>query len=500
MTTEAVPPSHHEDVPEPATLGATPSSADASEEVIAPSSAARQGLSTWPMWVLGLVILIDQVDQNILRGVVTPLKQDLGIGDLEIGVLLTTYTIVNGLITVPAGYLADRWNRSRTIGHTIVAWSGLTALTAAMPNYASLVAIRSALGFGQAVTEPSAASLIGDYYPQEERGKAFSVQQCLLLLGIGLGIGIGGVVGATLGWRAAFLIVGTPGVLVAVAVYRLREPARGEADRLHLGLDADHHEHVDVELGLFEEGFRPFVRDLIAGLRADARTILGIPTMRYALVGVSALLFTINAIGAALPQFYERDLHVAKGAAEVFTGVLVVAGGIPGVMLGGRFADRFMTKVRGARMAIPAYCLLVGSALFAVSYLWVPFGVAFALELAGIFVTSMAIPALRAGLTDAVPANLRGAGFGFFNLASIVFGGMAPLLVFGIAQATGDLRIAFLVCSPPVFVGALVLLRARDHLDEDAARIFQAILTAMQEQQEREAAAPPTEVPPPSVG
>jgi MFS family permease len=489
VTTEAAPPSEHEDIPEAGTLGATPSSADAPEE----AAAARPGstkpvISAWPMWVLGLVILIDQVDQNILRGVVTPLKEDFGLGDLQIGILLTTYTIVNGLITVPAGYLADRWNRSRTIGHTVVAWSGMTAATAAMPNFGSLVAIRSALGFGQAVTEPSAASLIADYYPQEQRGRAFSVQQCLLLAGIGIGIGIGGAVGATLGWRAAFLLVGTPGIVVAVLVYRLKEPARGASDRLHLGLDAEGHDHVDIEHGLFDEGFRVFVRDLIVGLRADARTILGIPTMRYALVGVSALLFTINAIGAVLPQFYERDLHVAKGTAEALVGVLVVAGGIPGVLLGGRFADRFMTRVRGARMAIPAYCLLAGSALFAVSYLWLPFPIAFPLEILGVFVTSMAIPALRAGLTDAVPANLRGAGFGFFNLASILFGGMAPLIVFGLAQVTGDVRTALLICSPPIFVGAIVLLRARDHLDADAAKIFQAILTAMQEQQEREAA------------
>src|SRR5205085_437001 len=205
------------------------------------SSPGRHAVSTWPMWVLGLVIFIDQVDQNILRGVVTPLKNDLGVGDLEIGILLTTYTLVNGLITVPAGYLADRWNRSRTIGHTIVAWSGMTAATAAMPNFGSLVAIRSALGFGQAVTEPSAASLIADYYPQEQRGRAFSVQQCLLLAGIGIGIGLGGAVGATLGWRAAFLVVGTPGIVVAILVYRLREPARGAADRMHLGLDAEDH-------------------------------------------------------------------------------------------------------------------------------------------------------------------------------------------------------------------------------------------------------------------
>jgi len=492
VTTEAVPPPEHEheDIPEPGTLDITPTSADVPEETPAAPSARKLSVSVWPMWVLGLVIFIDQVDQNILRGVVTPLQHDLGIGDLQIGVLLTAYTIVNGVITVPAGYLADRWNRSRTIGHTVVAWSGLTALTAAMPNYGSLLAIRSALGFGQAVTEPSAASLIGDYYPQEQRGKAFAVQQCLLLAGIGVGIGIGGVVGATLGWRAAFLVVGTPGVLIAFAMYRLREPGRGEADRLHLGLDREGHDEVEVSHGLFEEGWRPFVRDMISGLRADARTILGIPTMRFALVGVSALLFTINAIGAALPQFYERDLGVGKGTAEALIGVLVVAGGIPGVMLGGRFADRYMTRVRGARMAIPAYCLLVGSALFGISYLWMPFAPAFVLEVVGIFVMSMAIPALRAGLTDAVPANLRGAGFGFFNLASILFGGMAPLLIFGISQATGDLRIALLACSPPIFAGALVLLRARDHLDEDAARIFQAIVTAMQEQQAREAEGP----------
>ena len=435
------------------------------------------------MWVLGLVLMIDQVDQNIVRGVVTPLKADLGVGDLGIGVLLTSYTLVNGVVTVPAGYLADRWHRTRTMGHTIVGWSGITALTAAMPNFGSLVAIRSALGFGQAVTEPSAASLLADYYPVEQRGRAFSIQQCLLLVGFGLGVGVGGVVGALLGWRAAFLVVGTPGVVIAVAVYRLREPTRGAADRMHLGFDAGDEEPRPA---LFEGGLLRFARDLVDGLRADARTILGVPTMRYALVGVSVLLFSITAVGAALPQFYERDLHVAKGAAEVWTGVLVILGGIPGVLLGGRMADRFMTRIRGARMAIPAYCLLVGTTMFTASYLWLPFGAAFPLELAGFFVTTMSIPALRAGLSDAVPANLRGAGFGFFNLASVVFGGMAPLVVFGLSQATGHLRTAFLIVSPPMYVGALVLLRAREHMDADAARIFEAILTAMQEQRERE--------------
>jgi MFS family permease len=442
------------------------------------------------MWVLGLVIMIDQIDQNIVRGVVTPLKEEFGISDAGIGVLLSCFVLVNGLITVPAGYLADRWNRARTIGHTVVAWSGITALTAAAPNFGTLVAIRSALGFGQAITEPSAASLVADYYPADRRGTAFSVQQALLFVGFGLGVGIGGVVGAHWGWRAAFLTVGTPGVLIAIAVYRLKEPRRGHGDRLHLGIDdGTVSAEEDEPHALFDHGIKQFFADMVEGLRKDLKTIFAITTMRYALIGVSALLFTITAIGAALPQFYERELGAAKGNAEAYVGLLVILGGVPGVLLGGRVADRYATRIRGARMAIPAYCILVGNSLFVLSYLHLSLAATFILQLLGFFVTTLSVPALRAGLSDAVPANLRGAGFGAFNLVSVVFGqAAAPLVVFALSGAFDDnLRTAFLLVSPPIFIGGLVLLKARDHLDEDAAKIFQAILTAMQEQQERDA-------------
>jgi MFS family permease len=487
----------HEDTIEPATLGATPSSADAVEQL----EAQEQGptvvvtrspavLSKWPMWVLGLVIMIDQVDQNIVRGVVTPLKADFGLSDLQIGILLSCFIAVNGVISVPAGYLADRWNRTRTVGHTIVAWSGITALTAAAPNFPVLLGVRSALGFGQAVTEPACASLLADYYPAEQRGLAFSIQQALVFVGFGLGLGLGGFVGAHLGWRAAFLIVGTPGALIAIAVYRLREPRRGAADRLHLGLDADGGDEIEVTKGVLDDGPRQFLRDMVAGLRADLRTIWNITTMRYALVGVSSLLFTVTAVAAALPQFYERNLHVAKGEAELYVGALIIIGGIPGVLLGGRVADRWANRIRGARMAIPAYCIMAGQVVFVASYLFVPLWAAFVLEVLGAFIITLAVPALRAGLSDAIPANLRGAGFGAFNLVSVVLGqAAASIVVFGLAGAFGgNLRVALLLVSPPVFLGGLVFLKARDHLDEDAAKIFQAIITAMQEQQARDAA------------
>lgn len=479
---------HHEETFNPATLGITPSSSDA-EEV--DDTAPRPRTTNWPMWILGLVIMIDQVDQNIVRGAQNEIARDLALSDTQVGLLLSCFVLVNGLISVPAGYLADRWHRTRTIGHTVIAWSGITALTAAAPNYGALIGIRSALGFGQAITEPSTASLLADYYPLEKRGKAFSVQQVLVFLGFGIGLAGGGAVSATLGWRWAFLLVGTPGVIIAFFVYRLREPARGEADRLSLGITATGEDDVDVRKGLMDEGFGSFMRDLWAGLRADMRTILSIPTMRYALVGVSALLFSITAVGAALPPFYERNLGVKPGLAESYVGAILVLGGIPGVLLGGRVADRFATRIKGARMAIPAYCVLAGQTVFVLSYLRLPLAPTFALQVLGAFIISLAVPALRAGLSDAVPANLRGAGFGAFNLVSVILGqAAAAVIVFTLADIFGDnLRTALLVVSPPVFIGGLIFLRAKDHMDEDAAKIFQAIMVAMQEQQAKEAEA-----------
>jgi MFS family permease len=440
------------------------------------------------MWVLGMVLLVDAMDQSVVRGVVKPLQDEFGIGDTEIGLLTSAFILVNGVITVPAGYLADRWHRTRTIGHTIIAWSGITALGAAAPNFATLVGIRAALGFGQAITEPAAASLLADYYPTDQRGRAFALQQIMFIVGIGLGVGVGGAVGDRFGWRWAFLVVGFPSMVVAVFAYGLREPKRGAADRLHVGIEDDDVD-ADVSEPLFTEGFRTFLVEMVRGLRADLRTIVDITTMRYALVGVAALLFTTTAIATWLPQFYERQLGVEEEHSELYVMVMFIVAAIPGILLGGRIADRYATRVRGARVAIPAYCIIAGTSLFTISFMRLPLAPTYALEIVGLFITTMAIPGLRAGLSDAIPANLRGAGFGAFNLVSVVLGGAgAPIAVSVLSDIFDEnLRTAFLLVMPPVFFGAFLLLRAREHLDADAMKIFQAVVTAMQEQQEREA-------------
>jgi MFS family permease len=450
-----------------------------------------------PMWVLGFVVLVDEMDKNIVAGMVTPLQAHFHVDDTAIGVLFSLQLLFNGLITVPAGYLADRWNRKQAMGKTVVAWSALTAAGATALNFPMLVGLRSLLGFGQAVSEPSAASLIGDYYPPDKRGSAFSIQQVMLLAGTGVGVGLGGAVGNSLGWRAALVIVAIPGLLVALLVFRLREPKRGTAD-LMAAIGAGTIEDADDEdVKLFERGFGQFCRDMIDGLKADMRTVLNIRTMRYALVGVAALLFTVTAIARWLPTYYERHLHMAPGSGEALFFFLIIIGGLPGVLVGGKVADKYAPKVTGGRLALPAIFLFAGTALFTASYVIRPthyeFGAvapAFVLQLVGLFVITMAIPGLRAGLTDAIPAHLRGTGFGAFNLVAVIAGqAAAPLIVSLLSTAFDDnLRVAFLLVSPLSFLGAAILFRARKFLDEDMQKIMMAVLVAMQEEQERKAA------------
>jgi len=441
------------------------------------------------MWALGLVILIDQVDQNILRGVIPQLKHDFGIGDGEIGLLLSIFVLVNGVITVPAGYLADRWHRTRTIGHTVIAWSAITMITAAAQGFGQLLAGRALLGFGQGVTEPSANSLISDFYPTSTRASAFSLQQIMGLVGAAIGIGVGGAIGAAAGWRWAFIAVGPPGFVIALVAYRLREPRRGHADRLHLGLADAADDHGPVEsVKLFEHGIRAFLVDMMRGLRQDMKVILAIPTLRYALAGVGALLFTAQAVGAWLAVFHQRFSGLSQDEATAAVAALLIMGGIPGLLLGGRVADRYATRIRGARVVIPAYCIAIGVTLFAVSYLPMPFPASFTLELFGMFTIWLAIPGLRAGVADAVPAHLRGAGFGAFNIVSVILGAAAAPFVVGQLSQLTDLRTALLIVTPPVYLGAWALFRARDHLDADAAKIFEAVMAAVMAEQAAAAA------------
>ena len=159
---------------------------------------------------------------------------------------------------------------------------------------------------------------------------------------------------------------------------------------------------------LFPHGFGHFVGDMIDGLRRDVGTILRIPTMRYALVGVSTVGFVVTAVATWMPNFYENQLHLSQQASNATFGALAILGGIPGTILGGRIADRWVTRFLGARVVIPAVCIVVSAALFTISFIPQPFATVFVVQLAGFLAATACVPALRRACPTPLPPRYAG--------------------------------------------------------------------------------------------
>lgn len=440
-----------------------------------PRSLARY--SMWPMVVLGLVNFVDQVDIAILRGVLPFLEDEWSLSDLQLGLLGFAFIVVNTIATIPAGWVADHYRRTHVMGWTLVSWTALISLSATAINYANLLFARAVMGIGQSVDDPSSTSLLGDYYPARMRARVFSVQQVSFFVGGGIGLAGGGFVGSTLGWRWAFALVGIPGSAVAFIVFRLREPRRGEADRREWGAGGEDDEPDAPVAGraFADLGMGPFLRLAARELAAELRMLFGIRTMRYILVGVSALLFTVSGIGYWLAVYHDRYSGMTVTQATAFTAAVLAVGGGIGTILGGVIADRLYARGPAGRISYVVWSSIACAVLFMTSFSLSSVPLRLGLQFVGVLAAAGAVPGLRAALLDVTPAESRGIGASAFALASSVFGtALAPPLVGALSDAT-SLPVAFQIVFPPVIVGLLFLLRARKTIVEDAGRIITAI-------------------------
>jgi MFS family permease len=429
------------------------------------------------MVVLALVNLVDQADMAILRAVLPLLEVEWSLSDLQLGLLGFAFVFVNTIATVPAGWVADRYRRTRVMGWTLLSWSGLIALSATAVNYVNLLFARAVMGVGQSVDDPAATSLLGDYYPARQRARAFSLQQASLFVGSGLGLALGGLVATTWGWRWAFAVVGMPGSLVAVLAFRLREPMRGESD-----LPDDHPDLVTPPEAAPVERvpIRQLARRMRVELVAELKMIFGIRTMRYILVGVSALLFTVSGIAFWLNVYHTRYSGMTLGQANNFTAIVLGLGGAIGTFGGGALADRVYRNGPSGRIVLVVWSSIACAVLFMTSFAVDVVPVRLALQFIGVVSAAGAVPALRASMLDVIPAESRGVGASAFALASAVFGtALAPPLVGFLSDLT-SLVGAFYIVFPPVIVGLLFLLRARHTIVHDAQQIFTAIAERQQ--------------------
>ena len=213
------------------------------EEQIAPPPKASS-YSWYVLGVLVVVYILNFIDRQILSILAVDIKADLRLNDSDIGFLGgAAFAVFYALFGIPLGRLADNWGRVKLLSTGLALWSLMTALSGFARSQATLSFARMGVGVGEATASPTAYSLISDYFPKRQRATALALYSSGLYLGGGVSLLIGASIGKAwneaypaggplglVGWQAAFMAVGIPGLIVALWVATLREPVRGAMD------------------------------------------------------------------------------------------------------------------------------------------------------------------------------------------------------------------------------------------------------------------------------
>jgi len=204
------------------------------------------GYSWYVLIVLVVVYILNFIDRQILSILAVDIKADLGLTDADMGFLGgAAFAVFYALFGIPLGRLADNWSRVKLLSIGLALWSIMTALSGFARNQVELTLARMGVGVGEATASPTAYSLISDYFPKRQRATALAIYSSGLYIGGGISLFLGALIVETwdaaypqggllglVGWHAAFVAVGIPGILVALWVATLREPVRGVMDGL----------------------------------------------------------------------------------------------------------------------------------------------------------------------------------------------------------------------------------------------------------------------------
>ena len=176
--------------------------------------------------VLVVTYTFNFIDRQILGILVEPIKRDLGVSDTAMGLLTgLAFAVFYTFMGIPIARIADRTNRRNLIAAALAVWSLFTALQGFAQNFIQLLLFRIGVGVGEAGCSPPSHSMLADYYPPERRATALGIYALGIPFGVLFGFFVGGWMEEFFGWRWAFVVVGVPGLLLAVLVrFTVKEP------------------------------------------------------------------------------------------------------------------------------------------------------------------------------------------------------------------------------------------------------------------------------------
>ncbi len=302
------------------------------------------------LWILLVVYVFNFIDRQIVNILAEPIARDLDLNDTQIGLMTgLAFALFYTVLGIPIARFADRGTTSRpkVIAVALAVWSLMTALCGLAQNFVQLLLARIGVGVGEAGCTPPAHSLISDMVPPERRASALAFYSLGIPVGTLLGMIIGGTLADRVGWREAFLIVGLPGVALALIVwFVIKDPRHSDA--------------AAILRGKTQPAALPLGQALSEVMRSRAFLLL--------LCAGSAASFLSYGKTTWTTIFFQRTHGLTPGQVGLWFGLLGGAAGILGTWAGGYLAERFGTTNRRHVLTAPAIGMALAVPLALLAY------------------------------------------------------------------------------------------------------------------------------------
>nr|HPO08894.1 MFS transporter [bacterium] len=381
----------------------------------------RKDTYKWAVVVmLWFICFFNYADRQSIFSVFPLLKTEVGLTDVQLGLVASAFMWVYAGFGWIAGMVGDRFSRKAVILSRFFFWSIITVLFAFSREYWQLVTLRAVEGFGEAFYFPAAMSMISSYHGKETRSRAMGIHQSSVYAGTVAGGWLGGWMGQHYGWQSSFLVLGFGGIFFAlVLVFLLKEPSREDI------LASSPDDRDDKK----SEGIGQILMSIVGLYKIPMVWILTAVFVGANFVAMIYLVWT--------PKFLYDKFQMSLSMAGFNATAYLQVGSVLGVLCGGMLADYMVRRWRGGRMMTQSFGLFCGVPfIFAVGWtLHVPILV-LALACFGFF-KGIYDANIWASLHDVVPVERRATAVGVMNSIGWFGGGIATVSIAAASQRFG---------------------------------------------------------------
>ena len=393
-----------------------------------------------------LLMLFDFIDRQIIVSMFPHLKAEWDLSDKQLGALVSAVSLTVALGSIPTAILVDRWSRVKSIAIMAGVWSLATIACAFSRNYGQLLAARSVIGVGEAGYGAAGGALLSSIFPARMRSTVLGAFLAAASLGSVLGVILGGVIATHWGWRAAFGVVGIPGLVLALLFLLVRD-------------------YKTVRL------VQPGGSGSALGAKGALALLFRPRTVIAMCLGGAMQLFVVGTIYAWLPSFLNRFYGLAPDQAGIKAAIVVLLGAI-GSVVWGLVADRMGRSRPRAKITTLAMLSVGTTVVFVTAFgFMAPGNGQFALIALGGFLMTATVGPVGAVTIDVVHPGLRATAAATVALFQNLLGLAAGPFVAGVLSDALGLQAAMAITPFACLLAALAFVAAARSYEPDLAKV-----------------------------